>query len=568
MANKSNYWANVNLSGVEAGGATVEVSINGTVVPVSSFSMTYALNSIPQASAMVALGRNAATNERSAIYDAVEGIKQMAPVTVTLLGKLGDFDSWGNTGQPAQFPSGPAIIFTGYVSGLSYRRSAGAVALVINMINRLADLAMSSGGSKDVVPGTPTDFMLSTLIPGPGTGNAGSADTKFIESMPQELPVDFSKAILNALFYVSQTNRLQTHESDSVCKPSNVGTERNANNMAADVIQGSGDWRGIANYTSAGASKYVTSYPLQAHTTGYEKIAKYIGDQLAASMASTSMWGMLLGTALDDFGCAVIPMAQTAIIAPVLAMSRDYSLVIDPYEYADFDMSMQSKRPLYGVGVMGNYQMGTINDDSPKLCIGAAYTAKADNGQPFNDGMWMFVQAPQWMDDWMNHDPSALNGNADVNKLMGEVSHDNAGVEGGVVKRNPGAEVDDWNSVMEKYARSVYAANALRGREGMLVGKLRFDITPGMTVRINNKGDLLSGGVDTLAVALLGFVTSVTVMINAEQSSATTSLELSNLRTSVENSADRFSMTSHPFFGSNYFKYAPIVPGLSLPPVT
>jgi hypothetical protein len=83
---------------------------------------------------------------------------------------------------------------------------------------------------------------------------------------------------------------------------------------------------------------------------------------------------------------------------------------------------------------------------------------------------------------------------------------------------------------------------------------------------IKNQGELISGGVDKLSQSLCGFVNSVTVMINAEQSSAVTTLGVTNLRSVRENDNDRFSLERHPFFGGAYFTYAPLVPGLSLPP--
>jgi hypothetical protein len=188
--------------------------------------------------------------------------------------------------------------------------------------------------------------------------------------------------------------------------------------------------------------------------------------------------------------------------------------------------------------------------------------------------MWMFVGAPRWMDDWVNYDPKAAEGEADINKTLNQPSHDATGIDEAAIKRDPGAEVKIWNDAMRQYAQMIYAANALRGREGTVVGKLRFDIAPGTTVMVQAKGDKylgeysdeLSSGVDTLATNMYGFVAKVHISINAEQASATTAFELTNLRTEAENeqSNGRFSMSEHPFFGPNYFKYAPLVPGLTV----
>jgi hypothetical protein len=132
------------------------------------------------------------------------------------------------------------------------------------------------------------------------------------------------------------------------------------------------------------------------------------------------------------------------------------------------------------------------------------------------------------------------------------------------VQRNPDDEVNDWNNVMERYAQMIYAANALRGREGTIVSKLRFDICPGTTIRVKSNTDRNSDGVSELAADLLGLVAQVTVNINAESATASTTLKLTNLRTDVENLSDRFSLESHPFFDENFFEQAPLVPSLTV----
>jgi hypothetical protein len=209
--------------------------------------------------------------------------------------------------------------------------------------------------------------------------------------------------------------------------------------------------------------------------------------------------------------------------------------------------------------------MGTINkSEDAKLCAGAIFVAKSQEGEPLNDGMWLFVNAPGWIDDWANFDPEAADGDADINKTLNQPSHDATGADKPAIQREPGTEVVEWNNVMQQYARMMYAVNALAGREGTIVGKLRFDIAPGTTVMIQARGDnYLSAGVDTLATDLYGFIAKVHISINAEQASATTAFEVTNLRTAKENESQRFSMIEHPFFMENYFKYAPLVPALT-----
>jgi hypothetical protein len=555
----------------------VIVTIAGTKIPVAQFSMTYGLNAIPQATVLVALGRNARTQKPSTIYDIVEKVKQMAEAVVEIEGDMGDWTPRGGGigGGKQKWPRGPAIIFMGYVSGLTYRRSSGRVTLVISLTQQLIDLTMSSGGSKDVVPGAPDDLLLPTLTPGPGGEHAGCADTKYANKLESELTSDYSKAFLDCLHFVSKDNKLQSHSRLSWCPGSPLGSAPThpleGNIRVARILEGYGKWFGVANFSKSGgkdgAAPYTDTYPLQVPASAIKKAAITISKQISASLSATSIWGLMTNSVLPDYGCGVIPMSQAAIVAPILPIAQEHQITISPDDYVDFDLTCMSQRPLYGVGVISTYQLATIHKGNPKVCIGSTYEVKAPDPKApsINDGMWMFVPAPRWMDDWTNMDPKAFGGNPDVNQALNKPSHSAVGKAESAFNRVPDVEATEYNDAMDKYAQMMYATNALRGREGALVGKLRFDVAPGTTIKIKARGDLMTG-VDTLAVAMIGFVARVTVCIDAEQATASTSFELTNLRTEEENKSPRYAMPLHPFFKKKYFKYAPLVPKLSLPP--
>ena len=585
MPNQATYWATTNLSGEENGGAGLFVLVKGKEVPVAQFSMTYGLNAIPVATALIALGRDARTGVASSIYNLAALLKQMVEVRVEIRGSLGDWSPEGSGGVRKKWPGGTHILFVGYVSGVSYRRSLGRVSLVLNMKNQLVDLTMSSGGSADVVPGAPHDLMMPFGTEGAGGKVIGTAAGKFTSELPDDLDTDFSKGILKSLHKLSQDNQLQVHKAwcDGLSPPINMKFERE-NDRAARAIGGVGDWLGIANYETIAGKKsgeytdagggpdksFSMPYPLQIHKAGREHTAQRMGDVIAASMAGTSMWSMLIGALLPEFGVGIVPLAQSAIVAPIIPMNKNSYKTIQPSEYADFNLKTLSTRPLYGVAVMGNYSTATLaktkNDN--KQCVGETFVATAADDSPANDGMWMFVPAPRWMDDWTNFDPDALDGKegAGVVKMLSKPSHDAEGIDDEAVSRDPDSETFDWNNVMKQYARMVYAANALRGREGTILGKLRFDISPGSTILINSKGSLPSDGTDSLAIPLYALVARVTVSINAEQASANTSFELTNIRNEPENASSdgRFSMDTHPFFEENFFDGAPLVPSLEV----
>jgi hypothetical protein len=343
------------------------------------------------------------------------------------------------------------------------------------------------------------------------------------------------------------------------------------NTKAMEVIATSNLWDGLQNYAGnlnidnsaanpTPYSKFVKKYPLLVQGTSKAAIASKISSVFFSSLAGTNMWSMLIGSLLPSFGCAVIPINKTAFVAPLIPSTRTAYKNIGSDEYIDLNFSIRSHRPLYGVGVMGQFGFATDILTSRKNCVGASYVATDSQGNTNNNGMWLFVNAPFWMDDWINFDTTGA-----PNDLMNKPANTVIGIKKPPAKeaRNIAEEAVTWNDMMTRYAQLHYITNGLMGREGLLTGKFRLDIAPGSTICIKSSGDVMRNGTDQLAEDLYGLVARVTVNMDAETTSASTTLELTHLRTDTENKEDRFSMANHPFFGNNFFSGAPLVPTLS-----
>lgn len=566
-ANLNEYLADGQITS----GGNVIVQIKEVEVPVSQVSLRYGLNAIPEATIVVALGKDVKTNELSNSYAIAKDIKQMVPIKISIRGSLGDWSTFGNEQWPDA--TEPVVIFMGYVSGMTYRRTSGRISLVINAVNQLIDLALSSGGSKDVVPNSPADLLLPTLVASAGSTNqsaAGTADTKFYLDLNASVITDFSKAILTCLYNVSLNNRLQLNNKLVWC-PGTINqkkSEEEENKKASRAIKGFGDWLGIANYSADKIKeKYTRLYPLALDSFPKDAACRSISRQISNSLASTSMWGMLVGSICAEFSCGIIPMARSAIFAPILPMAKKHQITLFSEDYVDFNFSCMSQTPLYGFAIISNYTFFTFSGKTgSSQCVGASYIANVEGASEI-DGMYMFGQAPDWLDSWTNFDPVANKNPAVVSMTSGTSNTGVGGSPNPSVNRDLNQESTQYSNALNKYAKMMYATNALRSREGVIVGKLRFDIAPGTTIKISSGSrDKSASGLDSLAEPLIGFVAKVTITIDSEQAAASTSFELTNLRTETENSEDRFSMETHPFF-SNYFEYAPIVPELSLPPV-
>jgi hypothetical protein len=92
-------------------------------------------------------------------------------------------------------------------------------------------------------------------------------------------------------------------------------------------------------------------------------------------------------------------------------------------------------------------------------------------------------------------------------------------------------------------------------------------------VELKNSPELFLAGQDDLAISMYGQINRVTVEINAESRTASTSFVITHLRNQTENSDPRTSIAQHPLYGSNVTLGVPLVPAYEFnkyatPPVT
>jgi len=568
MENKSLYnWAMVDLSGTT--GAKITLVVQGIEIPISQFSMSYAINDIPTATVLVALGRNAHDGKNSRVYDIVKDVSAMTSAYIKINGKLGDWATSGTGGSRLQFPeANDVILFTGYLVGTSYVRSGGKVSLALHLLNQLTLLTMTMGGTSHVLPGTPHEMILPNLYKGSGGEVAAEFSSNYAKEVASTLPTDFSQAIVNVMAKIaSQPFFIQGYD------PSVINTTGRSNKAAIYAIEPAGDgrWLGMYNHISGGYLKdYVTAYPLRTNgDTISNYIAQSISRNLNSSGYSNDLWTTLIYALLADYGCAVIPFPRAALVAPVLPMSQSAESVIRVGDIVDFSMNASIKQPVRAVGVFSNSDIRTMNvkglaADDPFARVSGRYIASESE----SDGGWYYKKAPDWLDNTATSDPNIEN--PDVNKLMNKPGNNANGGNPEVV-RELGQQITDVKQYLNKYAQLVYLGIALKNRQATLVTKLRFDISPGSTVRLELQPEAISGAVDMLSSGdtkafYYGFVNQVTVSIDAEQGFASTSYVLTNLRSKAENDmpGGRFSIATHPFFDDKFFRGGPLVPELTV----
>jgi hypothetical protein len=576
-----------------------------TYLPISSLQMEYALNSIPRINLICPLGKRADNGELSPVYGQIENMKRMARIAVISQGDWRDWSPEGKDGQKIPWSvnaSSNATLFTGYVVHLNFRREAKSIALQITASSQLIDLTMSAVGNSTVLPGSPTDLLTQLNERGGGI-RTDSSPYSVSTDVLFRMKVDMADGLLNSMLTIA-SEPLQLH----------VGQTRRddqKNARAIEVIKGSPGfsswgWKGIglSSGFTATVRNYVKPYPIQIPLTSSSKLATIIGRQFNSSVAGASFWDVLVGAVLPQIGMALIPMANFAVVAPVMPLNRKHAVTIGTNEYVDWHAPTMSQRPLRAVALYGRSTTGAGTDRQTFNTAGSFYPVEALEGDPeeITDGQWMFAPLPPWLDDVINHNATRLLGLPKDRQLMStpvlssttvaepEIQGQAQLVNEVVPQEELIQSVTEYAEASGRYAQMLYVANVLRGRDGMLTGKLRFDIAPGCTIKIKGTDNYIDptknedaagersegGNLDLvrdvppptgnkLSHDCLAFVNKVTITIDSQSARATTSFVLSNIRTVDENNSRRFSLTEHPFFGENFFEYAPIVPGLSQP---
>lgn len=508
-------------------------------IPVTALVMSYALNEIPSASVTVPLGFDS-NNAASLAYKQFEIQNTLRKAKVVLKIPANLPSSLNNE---TVFNSGEFVLFVGYITGYSHRRHIQNLSLVVSLRNPLIGLTMSSAASTDVLPGTPDTLVQSVGTPGSGINNTWA--DRFTRGLGGKL-VNGYGAILDLLTDMAKN-------TDIVPRLDNVvrNTIR-TNGRAIEAISGDGgDWGGFNRDTE---------YPLILGSGMYTLVEAFILNQLTRFKTAHSFWDILIGKINPHFGVHVIPTASQAFLAPVVNLAKNPHFTITTKDLADINIAATALKPIRGAIVYGKYRFSSLSSNSQEpQAAKYAYDAYKD-GDPSN--FFLFIPFPQWMSGWEQSD--TLGGANKIHQIITNVINTASNAfQPGNQANNPVAW--DPRQTLQNYAKYIYSTEVMRGRSGTLVSRLRFDICPGMTIKIegNNPPEIKLTSKELVSDSY-GLVNRVTTTINSQEMTAITYLELSEVRSEKENDAtNRFSMEEHPFFENKFFKGEHLVPGIT-----
>lgn len=513
----------------------------GVKFQVASVTTSFPINGIPQATVMIAIGRDARNqSERAKVHDNAALLRQMkvAKVYLKLLGQHRPDDAW---------PEGSNLLFDGYLSGFSYKKLNGKVYANLHINHWLIDMTMSSILASQIHPRSSTDLRSYAVQPSsqlPGAGAGGGAPNSFISSyrwftdLKGKIPADLWDAMKFLLAAIAGLGMLSSEfEKDAEL----AGQDFDVNDRAIKALERIEG----PEYEFGNAIKLTSvEQPL------VDTIAAVLGSESINTIRHNTMWDMMVGTLLPMFGLELWPMIDKAVVVPSLPAFKDSNWrEISSREYVAISSEVAIPKPVRGVMVYGNIATDTFYPNTTNPAAAANGLAGfAGHGK---EGAVILISPPGWLSQipvtsGLAVETTRINDDGTLNTATQKQDDapkkpENAATE---------STLETMTDIMHRYADMVYVQSVLRGRTGTLTGRLRFDIGPGSHIKILGNPEKFLGGEDELGGDIFAQVNRVTCSINADggSPSASTSFGLSYLRTQEENDDKATSLEQPPYY--------------------
>lgn len=496
------------------GDYSLYLDVDGEILPLVAFSSSFALNEIPQASCTVGVGRDAASPDAA----------EYAPIHTNFTwNKLQEaqvyFHPTGQETRDKDWPNTAILIFDGYIVAARRTKHLGKYQVEISLTHWLFDLACSSAVSGSSHVTNPGDMTSASVFSTGATGQSA-----YTSAVLTTLGPDVSGNVVNDFWGVIKS--IFSAYAQGKTRPFSLATtclslvEARQNERALKAlkrIEGadfSTDKKTAKAYEYGAALKFDFA-DLPAVTAA---IGNSLNSELTSSYAETSFWTKLVSQFCPMFGLAVVPMIDTALVIADTPMFRPADKqpykVIYAEDYVNEAAVGTIERPLAGVVVVarpaGAGATGATNAQNNDVV--GCYQAPV----PDPDGVVLFTSVPPWLGFIPAATPLASSNTGTITDF---------------------AKI---RTIFNKWAEEVYIKNALRGRTQTVAGRLRFDIAPGSIVRVTSAQESVlpdedaPARIDNLGFDTFGEVARVSIVINAEAPSASTSFLLTNVRTHSE----------------------------------
>lgn len=490
--------------------------VEGNKIPIVSIYTEFSLNAIPLATVSLPVGYDADTLAASLASGSTRmlfGFRKKIDLWVEYTVEWEEDATGTASFINSQLDPGMRV-FEGYISGFGYERTVAGMAITMSIEHWLSDLAASSALSGATHSTTPGDMQRSALLrrsATAGSNKGGVAAFSYINNILigelTDLWEDGYKKIYTELCKHDQLVGLDS---------SNAGGGKNDAGLAA-----------LSRMYSSNA---------KLELVDIARVKTGVIDEIRAtsidSLSGQTLWDSLIA-ASASYMFAVSPHVEDAEVFPFcpgVHYEPQYKF-ITPDQITNISFSGDCPRTIRGVALM--YGTGV------RVVPGSGMQSYNVIGKYINDiskgeGTVIYRNSPSWIQNSPTDSvantvapiPTAVNpaGAAPANKV-----------------------IPDLRDIRNKFAKTIYGFEVLKGRQGSLSGPLRQDIGVGSYLKIELPKDMHSG--DT-KVIMFGVVLRVSSTIIAQSSQSSTTFTIGYLRMESEISPD--SMIQHPLYKSKW----------------
>jgi hypothetical protein len=497
---------------------------------VVAVSASFALNTIPTASLVVAVGKNVITGEAATIHDAHARIKPRDKVIVKLQIIHG-------AGDDTKLLNGTYTIFDGFFVGIGYQRSQNQANYVLHLAHWLDDLNNSSAVNGNWFPSVPFDYAQSALYSKIAevesyAPNPTVADDVVKPDLAQE---DLWEKVIKPLFV-----RLAGMPGGLIAQSSKrTNTDSGTNDAALNAL---------ARMPGDGA-KYYKQLGLKLNDIGGQNLAnsfaQYFTSTIGTSFVQNTFWAKLVSEYAAQFFFAVAPAVSWAMPIPFCAglrWSANGGKIIKPdeYNYANFNSNMSQLIRSVEIAYASTERDGlqipdmppTIGEPPPSYYFPCGVFPPED--RQLKLGLRLFKMPPNWAQSIEAKTLAALKATMEATSTAAPNTADGNNLPTGV--NGAGAASDAIIASVHLFAQHWYVTEVLQQRSGELSGPLRFDIAPGSIVKIITpaRDTALTSSASDKEEHVVASVMSVSYVINSERATAGTSFSIAHTKIKSE----------------------------------
>ena len=526
---------------------------NSDQYDIVSYSSSFEINSIPSGSVMLPVGRALDTGTPAEIMTRFNNFTAKQQIRIYLQ-MVFDPTTYG-AGLEAFVNGTPQLIFDGYITGAILKRTGKSLHIVAHFVHWLSDLnnaSVFSGTSHVANPVSLYDLGAEQAYMGIGTGGAKALDAvsncSFVKEEghwsivstavrlvqgSSDLWQDAIRPFLRCLLSADSLN-------PKIQKWFNTEAARKKRLAALDKISSAGLVLDPA-YTDKAIST---------------SMSKGIRAGISSTDANSTVWGLLIGYWGPSYFFAVCPRVTDAFLAPLVGSYRDANgnyKTIEANDYYSLDLNLSARQSIGAIGmrVPTTTQVGIAALSKELSDWPGVYPDLQNPDTDRYNGVFLARELPFWLSQ-VTFEPPKVNPAVPPPTAFTPPEFDIGSGAASAANALNAALRQAQLSVVQKnlaqqFAQFFYVNEIFNNRSCDISGKLRFDICPGTTLKIQAIAlDTSTGGADRF----YGQVIRVSYTIDATQGTASTVLTLSNLRTEVEVADPVFSIEKPPLYAT------------------